>query len=231
MWAFEFGNNLTGKNRPPCYFIYILIYGEFGDVTKTADLLLTCIRHYFPNKNRSGVMFIQTKEDLLWLEWRIVLYLGQYHQMLHLLILKDPHIGQVISVIWKFWTLEFKFQLRKVLKEQGQTGKKTYKSTAAKNIKNVIEREPSILDVKKSKMHTKFEEYFFLEGDILFTTGFTDWIRSGSLEIFFPWATDVRICKLELETFSLSRISWLNLSLMTSYVQSLDHIYIICWDG
>ena len=44
--------------------------------------------------------------------------------MQHLLILRDPHIGLVISVIWKFWTLEFKFQLRKVLKELRQTGKK-----------------------------------------------------------------------------------------------------------
>ena len=69
-------------------------------------------------------MFIQTAEGLHWLEWRIVLYLGQYRRMQHLLIHKDPHIGQVFSVIWKFWTLEFKFQLIKVLKKQRQTGKK-----------------------------------------------------------------------------------------------------------
>ncbi len=40
-----------------------------------------------------------------------------------LLILKDPHIGRVISVTSTFWTLEFNFQLIKVLKEQRQTGK------------------------------------------------------------------------------------------------------------
>ena len=72
-------------------------------------------------------MFIQTAGGLYWLEWRIVLYLGQYRQMQHLLILKDLHIGQVISVIWKFWTLEFKFQLTEILKEQRQTGKKNYR--------------------------------------------------------------------------------------------------------
>ena len=44
--------------------------------------------------------------------------------MQHLLILKVLHIGQVISVIWKFWTLEFNLQPTEVLKQQKQTGKK-----------------------------------------------------------------------------------------------------------
>ena len=79
--------------------------------------------HHILDRNRSGVMFIQTAGGLHWLEWRIVLYLGQYRRMQHQLILKDLHIGQVISVMSRSWTLEFNFQLRKVLKEQRQTGK------------------------------------------------------------------------------------------------------------
>ena len=79
---------------------------------------------YFLGQHRFGVMFIQTAGGSHWLEWRIVLYPGQYHQMQHLLILKVLHIGQVISVIWKFWTLEFNLQPTEVLKQQKQTGKK-----------------------------------------------------------------------------------------------------------
>jgi hypothetical protein len=66
----------------------------------------------------------------------------------------------------------------------------------------------------------------------LFTVGFTDYIRNRSLEIYLMWTTDVRICKLELEIFHLSRISRRSLSLLKiSSAQSLDNIHIISWDG
>ena len=80
--------------------------------------------NYFLGQHRFGVTFIQTAGGSHWLEWQIVLYPGQYHQMQHLLILKVLHIGQVILVIWKFWTLEFSLQPIEVLKQQKQTGKK-----------------------------------------------------------------------------------------------------------
>ena len=68
--------------------------------------------------------------------------------MQHLLILRDPHIGLVISVIWKFWTLEFKFQQLKVLKKQRQTGNKFMLQQSEKKLsfKNS--------DIKKTNLHS-----------------------------------------------------------------------------